>query len=104
MAFENVIYQKEKGIARITINRPQAMNALNPATLQEIEAAVRQAGPASSAWSASFPLTPDADSKMQELQRSVPSVHAFVPELRGSKRVKLFLFLSFSVFHQLVQL
>ena len=44
MAFENVIYQKENGIARITINRPQAMNALNPATLSEIEAAVRQAG------------------------------------------------------------
>ena len=44
MAFENVIYQKEDGVARITINRPQAMNALNPATLLEIETAVQEAG------------------------------------------------------------
>jgi len=44
MTFENILYQQENGIARITINRPQAMNALNPETLSEIEAAVQQAG------------------------------------------------------------
>jgi len=44
MTYENVIYQKKEGTVRITINRPQAMNALNPETLSEIEAAVQEAG------------------------------------------------------------
>lgn len=30
MGYETVIYQKEKGIATLTLNRPEVMNALNP--------------------------------------------------------------------------
>jgi len=43
MVYENLIYQKEGGIARITINRPKVMNALSPAVLLEIKAAVQEA-------------------------------------------------------------
>ena len=46
MAFENLIYEKEGGIARITIDRPDVMNALNPAVLLEIKAAMQEAGKA----------------------------------------------------------
>jgi len=38
MEFKNTLYEKAEGIATITINRPQVLNALNPDTLQEISA------------------------------------------------------------------
>jgi len=44
MAYENVQYQKDGGVARITIDRPDVMNALNPAALLEIKAAMEDAG------------------------------------------------------------
>jgi len=44
MAYETIIYQKEGGMGRITINRPQAMNAITPAMLGELKAAVLEAG------------------------------------------------------------
>ncbi len=44
MAYENLIYKKENGIARITINRPEAMNAISPALLFELKAALEEAG------------------------------------------------------------
>lgn len=42
MEFENIIYEKdkEKGIAKLTINRPEVRNALNAATRQEIRNAI----------------------------------------------------------------
>lgn len=42
MKFENIIYEKdkEKGIAKLTINRPEVRNALNAATRQEIRNAI----------------------------------------------------------------
>lgn len=40
MEFENIIYTKEKGIARITINRPEARNSLNQATRKDLIQAV----------------------------------------------------------------
>jgi len=40
--FQNVILAKEDRIATLTINRPQALNALNKDTLLEIKAAVEQ--------------------------------------------------------------
>ena len=43
MEYRNLIYQKEGGIARITINRPEVMNALNPEVLLEIKAALQDA-------------------------------------------------------------
>ncbi len=44
MVYENIIYQKENSIAKITINRPKVMNALNPVVLSEIKAAIEEAG------------------------------------------------------------
>ena len=41
MSFENIIYGKEKGIARITINRPEKRNALNQAVRLELQQALR---------------------------------------------------------------
>jgi enoyl-CoA hydratase len=38
MKFENTLYEKSKGMATITINRPKALNALNKQALQEISA------------------------------------------------------------------
>ena len=36
MALENIIFEHEKGIATIYINRPEKLNALNKATIQEL--------------------------------------------------------------------
>ena len=35
---EDVIYEKARGIARITINRPEVRNAFRPQTLFELKA------------------------------------------------------------------
>jgi enoyl-CoA hydratase len=43
MMGENVILEKEGGLAIITINRPKALNALNTATLNELKAAALEA-------------------------------------------------------------
>src|SRR5208337_2585602 len=44
MAYETILYKKESGIGRITINRPQAMNAITPGMLAELKTAVLAAG------------------------------------------------------------
>lgn len=44
MAYETIIYQAEGGIGRITLNRPQAMNAITPTMLKELKTAVLAAG------------------------------------------------------------
>jgi len=41
MKFKSIIYTKEQGIARITINRPEARNALNTTVRQEIKDAIK---------------------------------------------------------------
>ncbi len=38
-----VLYSIEKGVARVTINRPEQRNALNPAVLKELREALREA-------------------------------------------------------------
>jgi enoyl-CoA hydratase len=40
MAYENIIFQIDAGIATITFNRPKALNALNPALLDEFSQAL----------------------------------------------------------------
>jgi enoyl-CoA hydratase/carnithine racemase len=44
MAYETIIYKEEAGIGRITINRPEAMNAITPTMLKELRDAVLEAG------------------------------------------------------------
>lgn len=44
MTYETIIFHKDQGIARITINRPQAMNAITPAMLVELKNAILDAG------------------------------------------------------------
>ncbi|UCG37030.1 MAG: enoyl-CoA hydratase/isomerase family protein [Candidatus Bathyarchaeota archaeon] len=43
MKFENTLCEKSEGIATITINRPQALNALNEETLKEISSRIADA-------------------------------------------------------------
>jgi len=43
MEFKNTLYEKSEGIATITINRPQALNALNEETLLEISSRIADA-------------------------------------------------------------
>ncbi len=43
MAYENILYAVEGGIATITINRPDKLNALNRLTLAEIDSAMAEA-------------------------------------------------------------
>jgi len=40
MGFKNIIVEKKEGIAKITLNRPQVLNALNQQILSEIQAAL----------------------------------------------------------------
>jgi enoyl-CoA hydratase len=40
MPYENIIFKQADGIAILTINRPQALNALNMATIRELCAAI----------------------------------------------------------------
>lgn len=42
MEFENIIYEQEGGIARLTINRPEKRNALNKAVRQEIRTVIAE--------------------------------------------------------------
>jgi len=44
MTYETILYQTEGGIGRITMNRPEAMNAITPTMLTELKTAVLEAG------------------------------------------------------------
>jgi len=43
MQFENILYEKKNGVAWITINRPQVMNALDIESRKEILSALLDA-------------------------------------------------------------
>jgi len=40
MAYENIVVEKKDGIAKVTVNRPKVLNALNVATMDELRRAV----------------------------------------------------------------
>ncbi|SDO98883.1 enoyl-CoA hydratase-related protein [Desulforhopalus singaporensis] len=42
MAFENIVFEQSDGIAKITINRPKALNALNKQTLLELQSCLAE--------------------------------------------------------------
>ncbi|HKZ51012.1 MAG TPA: enoyl-CoA hydratase-related protein [Dehalococcoidia bacterium] len=44
MAYENIIYEKADGIGRITLNRPEKLNALSKALLADFDDALKSAG------------------------------------------------------------
>jgi len=43
MAYENLLYEKKEGIAKITFNRPKVLNALNRQTVEELHHALLEA-------------------------------------------------------------
>lgn len=44
MSFDDIVYEKAEGVVTITINRPRRLNALSVATVNEMIAALTQAG------------------------------------------------------------
>jgi enoyl-CoA hydratase len=42
MTYENIILQKENGIAKLTLNRPKVLNALNSALVAELKQALQE--------------------------------------------------------------
>src|ERR1041385_8778677 len=43
MSYENILYDKQDGIATITFNRPKVLNALNRKTVEELQSALLDA-------------------------------------------------------------
>src|SRR5258707_14540642 len=43
MSYENILFEKNDGIARITFNRPKVLNALNRKTIEELQSALLDA-------------------------------------------------------------
>ena len=42
--YEDVLYEEKDGVATVTVNRPEALNAFRPGTYAEVADAIRRAG------------------------------------------------------------
>ena len=43
MSYENILFEKKDGIAKITFNRPKVLNALNRKTVEELQSVLLDA-------------------------------------------------------------
>ena len=41
MEYENIIFEKKNGIGYVTVNRPEALNALNDSVIEELDSVFR---------------------------------------------------------------
>ncbi len=92
MAYQHVIYETEGAIARVTMNRPNKLNALNLTMQREIVAAMHEAedDPAvrvvllrgnGRAFSAGYDVTPDDPTEAQH--RRTDNIREDIQRLRG---------------------
>ena len=79
MAYEDILYEKKKGVARITINRPKTFNSFRSQTLTEDDFAFLAHAPGGSAdWSAPSHLT------LKEIERL--SIEAALRRTSGNRK------------------
>lgn len=105
--FENLLYAKERGRARITLNRPEKLNALSVALQRELNAALHEADNdtevhcvilrgAGRAFSAGYDLTPGAraaqDEKYAEVYRGRVTLEDDVWRLEQSQQLRMIIF------------
>ena len=50
MSYENILVETDKHLTKITINRPEAMNSINPPTSQDLDAALNEFNADPEAW------------------------------------------------------
>jgi enoyl-CoA hydratase len=85
MSWRNILYDVQGGIARLTINRPEKLNALDRETVEEIDAALREfekdAGAGALILTGAGPKAFVAGADIGELSRQTPE---------GGKQYSLF--------------
>ncbi len=105
--FENIVYQKERGRARITLNRPEKLNALSIGLQQELNRALHEADNdtevhcavlrgAGRAFSAGYDLTGGARRSAAEPQtttyRGRTSLEDDIWQMEQSQRLRMLIF------------
>ena len=43
MEFKSIIFERKEGVARVTLNRPEALNAMSPELISELGTAIAEA-------------------------------------------------------------
>jgi len=89
MEFKTIIFEKDGEVARITLNRPDVLNSLNPDTISEIEVACREIEEDNSIKAVViagkgrvFCAGVDLNS-IRDLSSSLPKYRAFIQSLYG---------------------